>query len=365
MGKHSGLECRDLVYGFEGPVAALGSGKDDLGSDREREYYHLDRNGTIKSITDQNGTTVAKFSYSAFGIPNLIGSTPRSDSRSYSSGDQYFYAGHRWDADAGLYYFGTRFYDPRIGQFLSPDADIIIASGGINTYAYARSNPNRWVDPDGRQEGTMTTGGLGSGGGGFLGGSLGTNGYTIPFLGGGPNLGGFSGSGPSFSSSPNLSFNFGPPGVHGGNLFFGGASGSNATPALATSGLGTLNFSNSSPMLGSGFQGGVPVMGGGGIGNDSNINAVSVQPETSPSPDVSERERQWEIGKAIMDELGGGDPSWFTPIGSSIDLLILLYGSPASPTPSPGPRNPSIGPDSPGAQPYITPPAFNPNDWGW
>jgi RHS repeat-associated protein len=199
------------------------------------EYYHLDRNGTIRSITDQKGATIERFSYSAFGTPVLAGSTQNRLSQSDRSLDQYYYAGHSWDSDSGLYYFGTRFYDPRIGQFLSPDADTIIASGGINTYTYARNNPTRWVEPDGRQEGTMTTGGLNSGGGGFLGGSLGSNGFSIP-LGGGPSLGGFSGPGPLFSSSPNLSINFGPPGVHGGNLSFGGASlqgfsGSNATLA--------------------------------------------------------------------------------------------------------------------------------------
>jgi RHS repeat-associated protein len=231
VGSHSALECRDLVYSPDGPVAALGSGRDGLRSAREPEYYLLDRDGTIRSVTDQNGATVAKFSYSVFGIPSLVGSTQSRPLRNYRWGDQRFYAGHRWDADSGLYYFGTRFYDPRIGQFLSPDADTIIASGEINTYTYARNNPNRWIDPDGRQEGTMTTGG----GGSFLGGSLGSNGISIS-LGGGPNLGGFSGPGPSFSSSPGVSINFGAPGVHGGNLSFAGASlqafsGSNATLA--------------------------------------------------------------------------------------------------------------------------------------
>jgi RHS repeat-associated protein len=226
VGRHSVWECRDLVYGPEGPVAALESGRDGVQSVRGPEYYLLDRNGTIRSVTDQNGATVAKLSYSAFGIPNLVGSTQSQSSGNDSWGDQHFYAGHRWDADSGLYYFGSRFYDPRIGQFLSPDADTIIASGAINSYTYARDNPNRWVDPDGRQD-------MG-GGGGFHGSfSMSIN------IGGGPNLSGFSGSGPSVMSSPNFAFNFGGPGVHGGNLSFGGPSmpafsGSNETFAPLT-----------------------------------------------------------------------------------------------------------------------------------
>ena len=225
---------------------------------------------------------------------------------------------------------------PRIGQFLSPDADTIIASGGNQNLTYARNNPNRWVDPDGRQD-------MGRSGG-----------YSMTFrmsinVGGGMSggFGGFSGPGPSFLSSPNISFNFGPPGVHGGNFSFGGPSlqafsGSNGTPALTTSGPGTLNFGNSGPMLSHGFQGGPPVTGGG-IGNNLGTSAVSVQPGSSPSPNDSKFERQWEIGQAIMDELGGGgEPQSVTPIGDAIDLLMLLHSSDP-----------------------VTSPAFNPNDWGW
>jgi RHS repeat-associated protein len=353
-------KCRDLVFGPAGMVASLRSG---LGA----EYYQLDRNGTIRSITNEKGTTIARFSYSAFGTPRLTRSTHRTHSKSESSLDEFYYAGHRWDADSGLYYFGTRFYDSRIGQFISPDVDSIIASGGTNMYTYARNNPNRWIDPDGRQEGTMTTGGLGSGGG-FLGGGLGSNGFSFSF-GGGPNLHGFSGAGPSFSSSPNIGFSMGLPGVHGGNLFFGGRSptafsGSNAAPALTSSGVGTSNAGNSGPILVQGLQDGLHLTSGGSIGNNLSISGVSAQSQASPFPNDAELEREQEIGKAIMEELGGGEPSWFTPIGAAIDLLILLYGNPTSPTPAPGHQNPSIGPGSPG-QPYITPPAFNPNDWGW
>jgi RHS repeat-associated protein len=219
----SGMECRDLIFGPAGLVAALRSGKDSSGLSRHPEYYHLDRNGTIRSITDEKGATLARFFYSAFGTPRLADSAQSRPPQGGGLFDQSSYAGHRWDADSGLYSFGTRFYDPRIGQFLSPDADAIIASGGINTYTYARNNPNRWVDPDGRQD-------VGSSGG-----FSGYTSFTFSFNGG-VNLGGFSGPGPSFSSSPNISFNFGVPGVGHNGMSLGGPgvpafSGSNATLA--------------------------------------------------------------------------------------------------------------------------------------
>ena len=244
---HSGSKCLDLVFGPTGMVASLRSGQ-------APEYYNLDRNGTIQLVTDEEGATIARLSYSAFGTPGSDGSPQKRSSRSDKSVDQYYYAGHRWDAGAGLYDFGTRFYDPRIGQFLSPDDDTIVASGGINTYAYARNNPYRWIDPDGRQE-------MGGGSGGMNG----TFSTTIN-IGGGPNMAGFSGSGPSFMSSPNVSFNFGAPGVHG-NLFGGGPSlqafsGSNATlaPLAQNQALGGLtNFVGITGSV-------VTPVGGAGIG---------------------------------------------------------------------------------------------------
>jgi RHS repeat-associated protein len=228
---HSRAECRDLVYGPTGVVAGLKSRRQDSGLQPgpATEYYHLDRNETLRSITDQNGTTVASFSYSAFGMPGLADPINNKTARSSGLGDRYYYAGHRWDSDSGLYYFGTRFYDPRIGQFLSPDADTTIASGGINTYTYARSNPNRWVDPDGRQDisGSISFGGFGGPGMSDSGASFG---ISIN-IGGSP--GGFAGlGGPMFPGGIGP-INFGGPGF--GHLGMGSAgpatqpfSGSNA-----------------------------------------------------------------------------------------------------------------------------------------
>ena len=101
--------------------------------------------------------------------------------------------------------------------------------------------------------------------GGGSGGMNGTFSTTIN-IGGGPNMAGFSGSGPSFMSSPNVSFNFGAPGVHG-NLFGGGPSlqafsGSNATlaPLAQNQALGGLtNFVGITGSV-------VTPVGGAGIG---------------------------------------------------------------------------------------------------
>lgn len=48
----------------------------------------------------------------------------------------------------GLYYYGARYYDPRISLWLSPDI-LQEKYPNISTYAYCYNNPVRFIDPDG------------------------------------------------------------------------------------------------------------------------------------------------------------------------------------------------------------------------
>ena len=59
------------------------------------------------------------------------------------------FTGREWDPETGLYYYRARYYEPKLGTFVSEDP--IGMDGGINFYIYANDSPAVWIDPMGLQ----------------------------------------------------------------------------------------------------------------------------------------------------------------------------------------------------------------------
>ena len=108
------------------------------------EFYHTDRQGTVTSLTGDAGRVTATYTTDAFGTP--LETTG-------SSVNRFLRAGREYDADTGLYYVRARYYDPRLGRFLSADPDWGSWADplGINQYAYVRNAPTRYTDPSGEK----------------------------------------------------------------------------------------------------------------------------------------------------------------------------------------------------------------------
>ena len=107
-------------------------------------FYHADNLGSIRRLTDENGTIVNAYDYDSYG--GLETSVEGISS-------PFSYTGREFDAESGLYYYRARYYDASIGRFLNEDPTQFL-SGTVNFYAYVTNNPVSFRDPSGLQDST-------------------------------------------------------------------------------------------------------------------------------------------------------------------------------------------------------------------
>lgn len=96
----------------------------------------------------------ACYTYDAWGNHKVYGKSALENTDPLFIGNinPFRFKGYYYDQDIGLYYLLSRYYDPSIGQFISPDdyhyLDINNLSG-YNLYSYCENNPVMYEDPDG------------------------------------------------------------------------------------------------------------------------------------------------------------------------------------------------------------------------
>lgn len=112
------------------------------------------------------------------------------------------FPGQYFDQETNNHYNYFRDYDPAIGSFIQPEPLGLV--GDIQLYRYARSNPLRFVDPDGRQAIPIGGGAAGTGLGGLGGFGL-PNPFSRPRRTDDPLSEAMSQGGSSSASSSSLS----------------------------------------------------------------------------------------------------------------------------------------------------------------
>jgi RHS repeat-associated protein len=117
------------------------------------EYYHLDAIGNVRAVTNAAGQVVERHDYLPFGEECTTG--PCAANLALGSGQPRKFTGKERDAETGLDYFGARYYGSKIGRFTTVDPvytwqENLVDPQRWNRYAYARNNPLRYVDPDGK-----------------------------------------------------------------------------------------------------------------------------------------------------------------------------------------------------------------------
>jgi RHS repeat-associated protein len=127
-----------VTFGWRRVVGFVGNGV---------VYPHYDSVGNATLFTGSAGNEVRRLAFGPYG-------TLRHDSAEAPPLDGVRFGGGVRDDRSGLLCLGRRYYDPRIGCFISPDPlAATFALDGWNRYVYARCNPIRYVDPTGMVNG--------------------------------------------------------------------------------------------------------------------------------------------------------------------------------------------------------------------
>ncbi|MGN7472208.1 RHS repeat domain-containing protein [Brevibacillus sp. SAFN-007a] len=105
-------------------------------------YYHYNSHGDVVTISDANGQELNRYDYDTWG--NVL-------SKTEGMSNPYQYSGEMYDEQTGFYYLRARYYDPKIGRFISEDTykGQVENPLSLNRYTYVKNNPLRYIDPTG------------------------------------------------------------------------------------------------------------------------------------------------------------------------------------------------------------------------
>ena len=130
----------------------------------EPYYFQKNMQGDIIAIVDKDANTVARYDYDAWGVCSI---TEDNSGCNIAEGNPYRYRGYYFDAEIGLYYLQSRYYNPVVGKFLNADEIGIItllakSVLGLGVFTYVGNNPVCNMDVSGYLAANIISGIIGA-----------------------------------------------------------------------------------------------------------------------------------------------------------------------------------------------------------
>lgn len=134
---NTGVTTKSIAYGLS-PIA-------EIDQNNTITYLHQDSLGSAVLTTDQTGNVITKYEYDPFG--QIIGQDGKRNTN-------YLYTGQEYDLESDLYYYNARYYNSRLGRFISRDPMLGRDGDSLsrNGFAYVKNNPLKYIDPSGEEE---------------------------------------------------------------------------------------------------------------------------------------------------------------------------------------------------------------------
>ncbi len=110
-------------------------------------YYVKNATNDVIGINDENGESLCKYSYDAWGnVLNISGDIE------LGSRNPFRYRSYYYDEESGFYHLRSRYYDSTTGRFINADSSemLVYSNNNYNLFAYCYNNPVNFDDASGR-----------------------------------------------------------------------------------------------------------------------------------------------------------------------------------------------------------------------
>ena len=121
--------------------AANGNFKPNDDYEKMQFYYHPDHLGSSSYITNLDGEVSQHIEYVPFGEVFI-------EERNNTWNTPYLFNAKEFDEETGMYYYGARYYEPRLSLWISTDP-MQDRYPSISTYCHTLNNPLNISDPNG------------------------------------------------------------------------------------------------------------------------------------------------------------------------------------------------------------------------
>ena len=143
------------VYDANGSPVGMVYRNSTMAANATEEYLFVKNiQGDVLSVYNSTGNKLVSYVYDAWG--NIISTT-------YSNGggtsaarfNPFTYRGYYRDSETGMYYLNSRYYNPKMGRFISADTTDVLSlpyhhPGQYNLFSYCNNNPVNDIDDDGQ-----------------------------------------------------------------------------------------------------------------------------------------------------------------------------------------------------------------------
>ena len=156
------LDTGEILLYLRDETGAVVGLKYRTDSDAEGVYqcYFFEKNlqGDIVAMYDDAGKWLGGYTYDAWGncVTTVSADASTQERNMVTSYNLFRYRGYYWDYETGYYYLESRYYDPEIGRWISPEPNVYGGGFdedagliGYNVYVYCANNPVNNFDPTG------------------------------------------------------------------------------------------------------------------------------------------------------------------------------------------------------------------------